>query len=84
MNPQNLSDFSNQQLSQKLKQLENSKVIDAAIVGLTVGIAVYGAVKSGFGFFTLFPLLLAYIIVRNSKNNKILARAIQKELEDRG
>lgn len=83
MKPESLTELSNQALLQKLKTLKNNKIIDALIVGFTLGIVLYSAVKNGFGFFTFFPLLLTYAIVRNSTNNKILEKEIQKELESR-
>ena len=83
MKSENLSTLSNQELLQQLKKLKNNKIIDATLIGFTIGIAVYSAVKNGFGFFTFFPLILTYIVIRNSKNTKILEKEIQKELDDR-
>lgn len=83
MKPENLTELSDQELLQKIKKLKTNKIIDATIVGVTIGIVIYGAVKNGFGFFTFFPLLLAYVIVRNSTNNEILEKEIQKELKSR-
>ena len=83
MKTENLTEFRDQELLQKLKKVKNNKIIDATIIGFTVGIAIYGAVRNGFEFFTFFPLILAYIIVRNSTNNKILEKEIQKELKSR-
>lgn len=83
MDPQSLTELSDQELLQKLKGVKNSKIIDAVIVGFTLGIVLYSAVKNGLGFFTFFPLIVTYVIIRNSKNNKILEKEIQKELESR-
>lgn len=83
MKPENLTELSNQELLQKIKTIKTNKIVDAAMIGFTIGIAVYSAVKNGFGFFTFFPLILTYVTVRNSTNNKILEKEIQKELESR-
>jgi len=83
MKPENLTELSEQTLLKKVKEIKTNKIIDAVIIGVTIGIVVYSAVKNGFGFFTFFPLLITYIIVRNSNNTKILEAAIQKELESR-
>jgi len=83
MKTENLTELSDQDLLQKLKKIKNNKIIDASIVGITIGIAIYGTVKNGLEFFTFFPLILAYIVVRNSTNNKILEKEIQKELKSR-
>lgn len=81
MKPEYFTELSDQELLQKVKKIKNNKIVDAIIIGVTIGIAIYSVVQKGFGFFTFFPLILAYIIIRNSKNNEILFREIQKELE---
>ena len=83
MKTENLTELTDQKLLQKFKKLKTNKVIDATIIGITIGVAIFGAVKNGFEFFTFFPLILAYIIVRNSKNNEFLEKEIQKELKSR-
>ncbi len=83
MNPESLTELNDQELLEKMKKLKISKIIDATIVGVTIGIVVYSAVKNGFGFFTFFPLIITYVIVRNYKNNKILEIEIQQELDAR-
>lgn len=83
MKSENLTELSNQELLQKINKIRSNRIIDAVIIGFTIGVVIYSAVKNGFGFFTFFPLLLTYIIARNSKNNKILEKEIQKELGSR-
>jgi hypothetical protein len=83
MNPKNLTELTDHELLKKLKNLKINKIIDAGIIGVTIGIVIYSAVKNGFGFFTFFPLLIAYVIIRNSKDNEILENELQKELKAR-
>ena len=83
MKAENLTELSDQELLQKVKNIKTNKIIDAVIIGATIGVVIYSAVKNGFGFFTFFPLLLAFLIARNSVNNKILERELQKELNSR-
>lgn len=83
MKTESIAELSEQELLQKIKKLKTNKIIDAGMVGFTIGIVVYSAVKNGFGFFTFFPLILTYFIVRNSNNNKILEQELQKELDSR-
>ena len=83
MKSENLTDLSDQELLLKIKKIKTNKIIDATIIGITIGIVVYSAVKNGFGFFTFFPLIVTYLIIRNSTNTKILEKEIQKELESR-
>ena len=79
----NLTELTDQELSQKIKKMKTNKIIDATIVGFTFGVVIYSAVKNGFGFFTFFPLIVTYLVVRNSTQNKILEKEMQKELDSR-
>lgn len=83
MNSKNLADLTDAELLQKLKKLKTNKVIDAGLVGFTIGVVFYAAYNHGLKFFTFFPLLLTYAIVRNSATNKILEQEIQKEIDSR-
>jgi len=83
MTPNNLTKTTTQELTQKLKTIKRNKIIDATLIGITVGVAIYSAVKNGLGFATFFPLVLAYVIIRNSKNNEILEKDIKSELGSR-
>lgn len=83
MKTENLSGYTEQELLQRLKKIKNNKIIDAVITGVTIGIVIYFIVKNGIGFFAFFPLILAYVIVKNSRNNKILENEIEKELKSR-
>ncbi|BFM45344.1 hypothetical protein CFS9_39850 [Flavobacterium sp. CFS9] len=83
MKPEYFTGLSDQELLQKMKKLKTNKIVDAAIIGLTIGIAIYSVAQNGFGFFTFFPLIIGYLIIKNSRNNEILYQEMQKELESR-
>lgn len=83
MSHQSLTELTDQELVQKLKKLRTSKLIDAVLVGITIGIVIYAAINHGFGFFTFFPLLLTYSIVRNASNARLLEKEMEKELASR-
>jgi len=83
MKTENVIELSDQELLDKTKKLKTNKIIDALIVGFTIGIAIYSTVKNGLEFFTFFPIILAYVVIKNSNNNKILENEIQKELKSR-
>lgn len=80
---ENLSDISNEQLVQEHKKIKTNKIIDAFIIGITIGVFFYSNVKNGFGLFTLFPLIITYLIIKNSSNSKLLENEIVKELKSR-
>jgi len=54
------------------KKIKNNKMVNGFLIGVFVGIAVYSAVKNGFGFFTFFPLILAYLMFHNKEKIKLL------------
>lgn len=84
MQPDNLAALNNQELLQKAKNLKTYKIIDAVLIGFSIGVAVvYTVAKHGVGFFTFFPLMVVWPIIKNSKNNKILENEVQKELKAR-
>ncbi|MCB9163307.1 MAG: hypothetical protein H6592_02555 [Flavobacteriales bacterium] len=47
-------------------------------IGLFVGIAVYAAATKGLGFFTVLPLLFAYLIFRNGRR----AKGVEQDKDD--
>lgn len=78
-----LTEFTDQELLQKIKEIRNNKILNAFIVGVTVGIYFYSVTKNGFGFFTFFPLVIGYLVVKNSAKDKIIELEVLKEMESR-
>lgn len=72
-----LTELTNDELLHEQKKMKKSKIVNAFIIGLFIGIAVYSTVKKGLGFFTFFPLFFAYIIFNNRKKMKELAKELQ-------
>jgi len=54
------------------KKIKNNKLINACLIGICIGITVYSAAKNGIGFFTFFPLILAYLLFHKREKIKIL------------
>lgn len=54
------------------KKIKNNKIINSFLIGMCIGITVYSAVKNGFGFFTFFPLILAYLLFHKRDKIKLL------------
>ena len=54
------------------KKIKNNKMINAFLIGICIGISVYSALKNGFGFFTFFPLILAYLLFHKRDKIKLL------------
>lgn len=83
MTKDKLNSMTDAELLKKRKTFKNSKIVNAFIVGFTIGVFVYGVVNNGIGLFAFFPLAIAYLLVKNSANEKILEAEIEKELKSR-
>ena len=83
MQSEKIKEYSNQKLESKLKELKTGNIINAFIIGFTIGIFIYSAINNGFGIITFFPLAIAYLIIKNSKSSKILENELKRELESR-
>jgi uncharacterized membrane protein len=80
MDQKELSGLTEEQLLQEKKKVKKNNSIHAFLIGAFIGVAIYSAVKNGFGFATLFPLFFVYLLGKNGSKSK----AIDKELESRG
>ncbi|BAP31226.1 uncharacterized protein CHSO_2189 [Chryseobacterium sp. StRB126] len=75
-----LNELTDQELLAKKGKAKSDKIITAVLIGFSIGIAVYGGVTYGIGFFTLFPLIFAIFLGTqwNRRN-----QALERELESR-
>lgn len=83
MQSEKIKEYSNQKIESKLKELKTGNIINAFIIGITIGIFIYSVINNGFGIITFFPLAIAYLIIKNSKSNKILENELKRELQSR-
>lgn len=79
MEQENLQYLTDEQLLQERKKLKSGKRINAFLIGIFIGVAVYSVVNNGLGFATLFPLFFVFLVFRYGKKFK----AIEKELDSR-
>lgn len=73
------TNLSDEELLKNWKTIKTAKITSAVLVGVMVGIAIFGFVKKGLSFFTFFPLFFIPMLSINSINYK----AIKKEVEKR-
>ncbi len=79
MREKELADLTEAELLKKKKKIKSSNMLHAFLIGIFIGVAVYSAVKNGFGFATFFPLIFVYFLMRNGKKTKDL----EEELNSR-
>ncbi|MCS3532236.1 hypothetical protein [Chryseobacterium sp. JUb7] len=69
--------FSDQELFDKRKSLKTLTIINAVLIGFLIGISIYGAIKNGFGFFTFFPLIFVFLLIKTKSDSKELENEIK-------
>ena len=65
----NVNDVKAADVERDRKKSALSKTGNAFLIGLLIGVAVFAAVKKGFGFAFLLPLVLAFLVLRNGKRS---------------
>jgi riboflavin transporter FmnP len=83
MTEKELSELNDQELLAKRKKIKSSTTMNNLIIGVLLGTMCYSTVKNGFGFFTFFPLVLIFIIIKNSKVNKELGTKVEEIVKSR-
>lgn len=78
MTPKDLSELTNEELLQEAKKIKSGNILDAAIIGFLIGVAVYSTVKNGFGLLTFLPLIYLPIAAKNKLRNKELERLVKE------
>lgn len=61
MDKRNPAGLTDEELLREAKKMRSASIINAVLIGCRlIGTVLYGIMKSGWGFFTLVPLFLAY------------------------
>ncbi len=79
MTEQELKELTDEALIQKEKKAKTYALINAVMIGVFVGVAIFSTYKKGMGFFTFFPLFFVFILLKSKQDHKIL----EKELKQR-
>jgi hypothetical protein len=79
MNQKELAELSDQELMDEAKINKPSPLVDAFFIGFLIGIIIYSVVANSWGFLTLIPLLLVYLLLKKPKRYE----ALKKELKAR-
>lgn len=80
MNDDQLSQLSDEELLEEIKNSKPSPLVDAFFIGFLVGILIYSFAANTLGFLSLIPLVLIYLFLKKPKR----CEALKKELERRG
>ncbi len=84
--PENI-DYSQLALEELLteeKKIKKNEIYSALIIGICLGIIVFGLVKNGFGFLYIFLSSgIIYLVYRNSQSQKQNLKQIQTEIANK-
>ncbi|MCB0649825.1 MAG: FUSC family protein [Saprospiraceae bacterium] len=78
MKQKELSELTDQELLNEAKKMKSASIINAALIGVMIGIIVWSVVKNSLGFFTLIPLVFIFKVFNNPKNNKALEELLKE------
>ena len=78
MKQKELSELTDQELLKEAKKMKSASIINAALIGVMIGIIVWSVVKNSLGFFTLIPLVFIFKVFNNPKNNKALEELLKE------
>ncbi len=80
MNPPNLSELTEQALTEKEQKLKKGATVHAFIIGIVGGIVIYSLVKNGLVWPTFFPLVIIAFLEKRRRDEQ---KALQQEIESR-
>ena len=72
------ADLTNEELLLEAKKIKTNNIYDAAIFGFLIGVAVYSAVRNGFGWLTFLPLIYVPIAAKNKVRNREVERLVKE------
>ena len=72
MTKEELSALTDQELLDKAKKTKTNSLINALFIGVMIGVIIFSIWKNTIGLFTLIPLIFAFKLFNNSKNDKAL------------
>ncbi|MFK8164842.1 MAG: FUSC family protein [Lewinella sp.] len=64
------SKSTDQELLDEAKKTKATAIINAVLIGMVIGIVIYGVAKNNISFFALIPLFLAFRFFNKSKNDE--------------
>jgi len=77
----NIAELHTADLYRKLKRLKSEKIINAVLVGFTIGVLAFSIIKGGLGFGSFMALVVAYFFIKNANKSNALTKEIEKELQ---
>lgn len=82
MKTNKLTDLTDQELILEQKKRKSTSISYSIIIGIMIGVSIYGYIKNGFSFFTVMPIMFFPTFIINWKNyqeaiNEVKSRNIK-------
>jgi len=78
MNQNELSQLTDNELLEAVKNNKPSPIFDAFFIGFLVGIIIFSVAASTWGLVTLVPLILIYAFLKKPKQYEALRKEMKK------
>ncbi|MGB0494972.1 MAG: FUSC family protein [Kangiellaceae bacterium] len=78
MNDKELSEMTDKELLDEMKQRKSVSITRALLIGFMIGIVVFSVLKNTLGLFTLIPLFFIFKLVNHSKDDEELERLLKE------
>ena len=74
MNQKHPSELTNQELLAEAKKMKSTAILNAFLIGLVIGVVIYGVAKNNWGFFALIPLFIVFKVFNKPAKDKALKK----------
>ena len=84
MEQNELLGVTDKELLEQAKKIRSAKKLNAGLIGMLIGIAVYSVVRNGLGFLPFILVISAVVLVTKGKKQKEVEVRVQQEISKRG
>lgn len=78
MEQKKLEELTDQELLEESKKYKLSPIFNSMFVGFLFGIVIYSVIFNSIGFFTIIPLFIIYMFVKESKKDKEIKKLLKE------
>jgi len=78
MKQKELADLTDGELLEEVKKIKTTKLYDAVIFGILIGIAIYSTVKNGLDLLSFLPIVYTPIAGKNKIKNNELEKLVKE------
>lgn len=80
----NIAELHTADLYKQLKRLKSEKIINAVLIGFSVGVFAYSVFKSGLNISTCLCFVALYLFYTNARKRNQMEKEVQSEITKRG